>query len=39
MNFNVSTIMVWEVEEWNNVDFSLLHFTVILLGFFEKNYE
>ena len=29
VNFDVSTINVWEVEEWNGVDFRLLHFPAI----------
>ena len=33
MNFDVSTINVWEVEERNGVDFNLLHFPAIWLGF------
>ena len=35
MNFDVSTINVWEVEEQNGVDFSLLHFPAIWLGFWK----
>ena len=35
MNFDVSTIIVWEIEEWNGADFSLLHFPAIRLGVLE----
>ena len=35
MNFDVSTIKVWEVEEQNGIDFSLLHFPAICLGFWK----
>ena len=31
MNFDVSTINVWEVDERNGVDFSLLHFPAVYL--------
>ena len=31
----MSTIKVWEVEEWNGVDFRLLHFPAIWLGFWK----
>jgi hypothetical protein len=29
MNLDVSTTMVWEVEEWNGIDLSFLHFSAI----------
>jgi hypothetical protein len=29
VNLDVSTIMVWVVEEWNGVDFSLIHFSAV----------
>ena len=32
MNFNVSTIMVCEVEEWNDADFIILHFPSYMTG-------
>jgi hypothetical protein len=32
VNLDVSTIIVWEVEEWNGIDLSLLHFSAIWLG-------
>jgi len=32
VNFDVSTIFVWEVEEKNGANFSLLHFPAIRLG-------
>jgi hypothetical protein len=40
VNLDVSTIIVWVVEEWNNIDLSLLHFSAICLGgwkIFEKT--
>ena len=36
--FYVCTINVWKVEEWNDVDFGLLHFPTIWLGFFLKRF-
>jgi len=29
VNFDVSTMNVWEVEEWNGIDFSLLHYPAV----------
>jgi hypothetical protein len=41
MNFDVSTIIDWEVEEWNGAGFSLLHFsccmTEVLKRFLQRS--